>query len=285
MKFQRKWAVCLTAVMLTLAMLATLAFAAQKKLGVDWSAGVIRVKGVGAGKDIYKKKNPGIYRAQAKRAAMMDAQRNLAEAVKGVRVTSESTMEDMILQSDMVRTRVDAIIKGMVEVESNYMDDGSFEIILEMPLFGAKDSLADAAFIPFKDEPRVTFEKPADVTVVNNPTVVNNNYTGLIIDCREAGNLNPVMSPVIKNADGTKIYGYQNLDPEKVVMNGMASYSGDVSDQVSRSRAGVNPLIIKATALSNFNANPVVSAEDADKILAANQRDKFLDNCAVVFVK
>ena len=285
MKFQRKWTVCLTAVMLTLAMLATLAFAAEKKLGVDWSTGVIRVKGVGAGKDIYKKKNPGIYRAQAKRAAMMDAQRNLAEAVKGVRVTSESTMEDMILQSDMVRTRVDAIIKGMVEVESNYMADGSFEIILEMPLFGAKDSLADAAFIPFKDEPRVPFAQPANVTIATNPTVINNNYTGLIVDCRGLGNVNPVMSPVIKNADGTKIYGYQNLDPEKVVMNGMASYAGDVSDQVSRTRAGINPLIIKATALSNFNANPVVSAEDADKILAANQHDKFLDNCAVVFVK
>lgn len=281
MRFTKKLTAMLSAVILTLAMLAVTFAEGQ----VDWNKGVIRSIGMGAGKPEYQKKNPGVYRAQAKRAAIMDAQRNLAETVNGVRVTSESTMEDMILQSDVVRTRIDSMIKNMTEVSSKYSDDGVYEVVLEMPIFGATNSLSEVAFIPFKDEPKVSFPSPVDNSIINQPTIINNNYTGLVIDCRGLGGLNPVMSPVIKNASGQAIYGHQNLDYDKIIVNGMASYANDVNDEISRSRAGSNPLVVKAVKLSDFNANPIVSAEDSDKILATNQHNKFLDNCAVVFVK
>ena len=273
MRFSKKLAACLTAVMLMLAMMATTAFA--EKGTVDWNKGVIRAMGIGAGKSTTK--NPGLYRAQARRAAIMDAQRNLAETVKGVRVTSDSTMEDLELKYDVVRTQVDAIIKGMNEVSSQLMDDGTYEVVLEMPIFGAMDSLSDAAFLPFKDEPKVSFPQPSTSTSV---TV---NYTGLIIDCRGM-NLNCVMSPVIKNDNNQAIYGHQNLDYDKIIVNGMASYANSAEDEISRSRAGNNPLIVKAVNLADLNANPVVSTADADKILAANRQGKFLENCAVVFI-
>lgn len=272
-RFSKKLAACLTAAMLMLAMMATTAFA--EKGTVDWNKGVIRAMGIGAGKSTTK--NPGLYRAQARRAAIMDAQRNLAETVKGVRVTSDSTMEDLELKYDVVRTQVDAIIKGMNEVSSQLMDDGTYEVVLEMPIFGAADSLSDAAFLPFKDEPKVSFPQPSTSTSV---TV---NYTGLIIDCRGM-NLNCVMSPVIKNDNNQAIYGHQNLDYDKIIVNGMASYANSAEDEISRSRAGNNPLIVKAVNLADLNANPVVSTADADKILAANRQGKFLENCAVVFV-
>ena len=280
--WSKKFFMCFATAMLVLTMMA-MVFAAEAS--IDWSRNVVRATGIGAGKSNFQNKNPGVYRAQAKRAAMMDAQRNLAETVKGVRVTSDSTMEDMILQSDVVRTRVDALIKGMTEVSSQYYDDGTYEVTLEMPLFGAQDSLSEAAFIPFKDEPKVSFPTPTDVTIINQPTVINNNYSGLIVDCRGLGGLNPVMSPVIKNADGQAIYGHQNLDYDKIIVNGMASYANDANVEISRSRAGSKPLVVKAVALSDLNANPVVSVADADKILAANQHDNFLGNCSVVFVK
>lgn len=283
MKFTKKFLTYLSVLVITLTTITAITFAEEGT--VSWNNGVVRATGIGAGKPAYQKKNPGVYRAQAKRAAIMDAQRNLTEAVKGVRVTSDSTMEDMILQSDVVRTRVDNIIKSMSEVSSQYYDDGTYEVVLEMPIFGASDSLAEAAFIPFKDEPKIPFPSPIDVTIVNQPTVINNNYTGLVIDCRGLGGLNPVMSPVIKNANGQAIYGHQNLDYDKIIVNGMASYANDTLDQTSRNRAGSNPLVVKATSLSDLNANPVVSVADADKILAANQYDRFLENCAVVFVK
>ena len=62
-------------------------------------------------------------------------------------------------------------------------------------------------------------------------------------------NLNPVMSPVIKNANGQAIYGHKNLDYDKIIVNGMASYAGDAYDQISRERAGNNPIVVKASRL------------------------------------
>ncbi|MBR3746227.1 MAG: hypothetical protein IKN27_04625, partial [Selenomonadaceae bacterium] len=252
--------------------------------------GVVRATGFGAGKAAFLKKNPGLYREQARRAATMDAQRKLAEAVEGVQVTATSTMADLELEHDIVKTTVNALIKGITEVSVEYVDGGrNCRVVLEMPLFGSasstgSDSLSEAAFLPFKDTPKTDFPSPVDTTVATQPTVINQNYTGLIIDCRGM-NINCVMSPVIKNADGTKIYGHENLDYDKIIVNGMAAYSNDAYDQISSQRAGKNPLVIKAIRLDDLNANPVVSVADADKILAANVHDKFLNNCAVVFVK
>ena len=269
---------CLSAIMLL-----ALTMTAIADSPVDWGKGVVRATGIGAGKK-GTPQNSGIYRAQAKRAAIMDAQRNLAENVKGVRITAESTMEDLSLQSDVVRTRVDTIIKGMNEVSSQFNEDGTYEVVLEMPLFGGGDSLASAAFLPFKDEQKVSFPAPTKAVTDSGEQGGGTGYTGLIVDCRGM-NINFVMSPVIKNADGTNIYGHQNLDYDKIIVNGMVSYATSADDQVSRSRAGSNPLVVKAVSLSDLNANPVLSVADADKVLAANQRAKFLDSCAVVFLK
>ncbi|MBR1761154.1 MAG: hypothetical protein IJ741_08245, partial [Schwartzia sp.] len=106
-------------------------------------------------------------------------------------------------------------------------------------------------------------------------------YTGLIVDCSGLG-LRPVMSPVIKNADGTPIYGYKNLDSAKVIAKGMAGYTQNAT---SAPRAGSRPLVVKAVALENHNGNPIVSVADANRILVENKASGFLDNCAVVFVR
>jgi hypothetical protein len=98
--------------------------------------------------------------------------------------------------------------------------------------------------------------------------------------------LEAVMSPVIKNNNGQPICGYKNLDIDKVIEYGMASYAYSANDSVSSSRAGNNPLVVKAQRVDGtIPGNPVVSVADADKILIANQSDMFLENCNVVFVK
>ena len=254
---------------------------------IDWSKGVIRVTGQGVGKSQYKSTSPGQYRLTGIQAARMDAQRQLVSYIEGIQVTAESSMAEFALKYDTVKTQTAGLIKNAVEIgEPKYnSENDTWEVVMEMKLYGGPKSVASVAFIPLKDEPRISFPKPVNKNVITEPTVVNQNYTGLIVDCSGLGELNPVMSPVIKNTDGTKIYGHQNLDPDKIVVNGMASYADSVDDPINQSRAGNKPLIIKAVSLSDLNATPVVSIEDADKILAANQSDKFLDNCAVVFVK
>ena len=257
--------------------------------GTDWEKGVIRVTGIGYAKAGAKRGQRG----QAQQAARMDAQRKLVEAVKGVNVDAESTMEDLMLVNDKVRTSVSGTIKHFVQIgESKYYDDGACELILEMPLFGQDNSLAQSAFIPLKNEPKVPFPQPTSTSItvdVDINTTVggisSGRYTGLVVDCSGLG-LESVMSPVVKNNNNQAIYGAKNLDIDKVIEMGMASYATSANDSVSRDRAGNNPLVVKAVKVDGIiKGNPVVSVADSDKILIANQSDMFLDNCAVVFVK
>ena len=278
MSFKRL-ATCLTAALLILSMAAV--FAAVEGT-TDWGTGTIRVTGNGVGKAKYKNSNPGQYMLTARQAARMDAQRKLAEYVDGVYVTGNSSMADLALEDDRVSTMLKGVVlRNAIEVGEPVFNKeyGTCEVKMEIRMFGGTNSLSAAAFLPFKDEPKVAFPAPSV-----NVAKASVNYTGLVIDCRGL-NLNPVMSPVIKNANGQAIYGHQNLDYDKIIVNGMASYAGDAYDQISRDRAGNNPIVVKAARLDDINANPVVSVADADKILSANQSDKFLENCAVVFVK
>lgn len=280
MKCKRKIVAYLTALVLVLSMSVAIA---QPGTDIDWNAGVVRVTGEGVGMQKYKK-IPGKYRLTAAKAARMDAQAKLVEYM-GVQVTTNASMTDYEIDTYVVKTFAEGVVKNAKEIgEPQYFEDGTCKVVMEMKLFGGKGSVAEVAYLPFKDEPKVSFPQPTNATVINQPTIVNNNYTGLVIDC-SGMDINCVMSPVIKNASGTKIYGHQNLDYDKIIVNGMASYANNISDQISRSRAGNNPLVVKAVRLEDLSANPVVSVEDADRILAANQHDRFLENCAVVFVR
>ena len=89
------------------------------------------------------------------------------------------------------------------------------------------------------------------------------------------------MSPVIKNASGQAIYGYKNLDYDKVVSGGMAGYT---TDPAKATRAGSNPLYVKAVSVDK-NANPVLSVADANRVLIENGATGFLDATNVVFVR
>lgn len=278
MSFKRL-ATCLAAAAIMLTMLAVTFAQDLDGVEVDFMAGVVRVTGQGVGKGAYKD-NPGKFRLTASKAARMDAQAKLVEYI-GVQVETNASMTDYEIDTYQVKTSAQGIIRNAKEIGSPQYDptDGTCTVIMEMNLYGGKGSVAEVAYLPFKDEPKVAFPAPTAKVAKSGA-----NYTGLVIDCRGM-NLNPVMSPVIKNANGQAIYGHKNLDYDKIIVNGMASYAGDAYDQISRDRAGNNPIVVKAARLDDINANPVVSVADADKILSANQSDKFLENCAVVFVK
>lgn len=105
-------------------------------------------------------------------------------------------------------------------------------------------------------------------------------YTGVIIDCTGLG-LRPVMSPVIKAENGRPIYGYKNLDSDKVVQSGMASYTRSDADAT---RAGTNSLRLRAVSVDG-GANPVLSSADANRLLLENGVSGFLDATNVVFIR
>ena len=357
----------------------------------QWDGGTIRVVGLG----VAPAGTSGTQaEALARRAAISDAYRQLAEQVNGVNVDASTTVENLMLANMTVRTHVSALIKGVEIREEKAQRDGSYTVTLELPVYGS-GSLASTVFAPNKipepwtspqsvyvpyqpqnydttgygtydraqmqssaanrvtapmplhpttpavvpnplrptqpavttpaapsepaplrpthptpqtstmpDTPAPTVQTPvtpaptvqpptAPVPAVQAPIAPTTppaeivptgqavgGYTGVIIDCTGLG-LRTAMSPVIKAENGRPIYGYKNLDSDKVVQNGMASYARSDADAT---RAGANPLRLRAVSIDN-GANPVLSANDANRLLLENSASGFLDATNVVFLR
>ena len=220
----------------------------------------------------------------ARTAAIADAQRRLAEAAEEVRVEGETTVKMNTLADDTVRTSVAATLKGAQIVDEKWNNEGYYEVTMQVSIFGV-GGLAQAV-MPKPADPPIAFPTPSPVQPSpTNPSTtvkitVSGGYTGVIVDCR-GFNLNPVMSPVIKDSSGVKLYGHQNLDYDMVIRDGMASYAHDMSQAT---RAGSNPLVIKAERLDDHNANPVLSVTDGNRMLLENNSAGFLSKTAVVFL-
>src|SRR5512143_869606 len=140
---------------------------------INWTTGEVSATGIGA--PPAKAANAAQARAMAERAAFVVALRNLLETVKGVRVDSETLVENFMVKSDVVRTRVDGIVKGARSVRTSYMSDGSVEIQVAMPLTGAlMDALVPEDFgrpvgMPAPQKPAVPAPAPAKPAPLSKP--------------------------------------------------------------------------------------------------------------------
>ena len=350
----------------------------------QWDGGKIRVEGLGIAPADARGTQA---EALARRAALSDAYRQLAEQINGVNVDATTTVESMMLMNTTVRTHVTALIKGAQIIDESARRDGSYVVTMEIPVYGS-GSLASSVFtrietraawaapesvyapytpVPYDTTGYGTYERtqsqtpsspilqaamgatpsaavttpaaqtppavattparpahpaatvaptmpaapvvtPAAPTTPSAPVVTPaapltpaaptasaapvtpaeivptgsavGGCTGVIIDCTDLG-LRPAMSPVIKAENGQPIYGYKNLDVDKVVRSGMASYA---HSDAEATRAGANPLRLRAVSVDR-SANPVLSANDANRLLLENGVSGFLDATNVVFIR
>jgi len=70
----------------------------------------------------------------ARRAARADAIRKLAERIKGLTITSETTVKDFVTESDVINTAMMAFLNGMREKKVTHMEDGTCEVVMEVTL-------------------------------------------------------------------------------------------------------------------------------------------------------
>lgn len=258
----------------------------------------------------------------ARRAAIVDAQRNLVETINGTAVTAETNMENYIIKSDVVRTKVNGVITGARIVSEDITREGIYHVVMSVPMYGVR-SVAEAAIPALLGpdytptpilEPSDSYEPatvpdvsaPVDTTAPSAPaaetpatdlgpaptavTAMNGGYTGLIIDARGA-NMIRAFGPNIFDTNGRTIYSVHNVDESYAIKYGIVSYA-EGSDAWQKaetgqlSRVGSKPLIIRMTSPKQrhvYNCDVIISAADADRILAENQKTHFLENCAVTF--
>ena len=246
---------------------------AQMRGEVDWDKGVVTVMGVGVPKE-------GVSRAQARilaeRAAEVNAYRGLAEFLRGVHVTSETTVEDAMVKDDHIRARVDVMIKGARQVgRTVYDEDGVARVSVAISL---RDNLADALL------PEEGFSPGDSVSVETPDASPASGITGLIVDASGLG-LVPAIAPKIVDETGQVVYGARIVSREAAVQNGMAAYGKDLETARKNDRVGSNPLVIKGTRAEGKNkTNLVISSADAQRVREAVEGRTFLNQCRLVFV-
>lgn len=99
--------------------------------GVNWSQGVVFAHGYGTARDNLQE---GQKRIMARRAAIVDGQRNLLEITKGVRITSELDTAGA-MRNPTIATRVEGIIRGAVPIREHYQNS-VYTVTMAMPLAG-----------------------------------------------------------------------------------------------------------------------------------------------------
>lgn len=133
---------------------------------INWTVGEVYAVGIGA--PPASAVNAAQARAMAERAAYVVALRNLLETVKGVRIDSQSVVENFMTKSDVIRTQVDGIVKGARIVKTRYLSDGSVETLVAMPMKGAflnvilPETFGSAGPAPSKPAPTIPV-RPSDI--------------------------------------------------------------------------------------------------------------------------
>lgn len=258
---------------------------------VNWSAGYIEAVGIGAPPDRSIGKINA--RPMALRAAKVDAYRNLLEITKGVRVDSTTTIKDFTVESDIINTQVEGLVKGARVVNQEYLSDGTVEVKLRIPLF---ENLAKI-MVPLSIEKRkavvppepavqepVAPVAPAPPAPVVTAPAAPIAYTGLVIDARGI-QARPAMSPRIFDEDGKEVYGSANVEREYAVQQGMSGYARDLTAAQSNQRVTANPVTVKALKTGGAGkADVIISNADAQQIRASAEKASFMKQCRVMIV-
>lgn len=262
--------------------------------------GILEVTGFGtAPQDLNSKVQA---RMMARRAAKVDAQRNLLETLQGVRITSGTTVKDFQLQSDLIANRVKGMLRGAFVVrESITEEEGTFVAELQMAVCINSEPLACKAkttltqivhsalaqtpeadrYRPdaqIPEQPASQIEQPSEV----QPEAPSGVYTGLIIDV-SSQQFSPYLDVRVKTATGKELYGPGHFDPDEG--GDWLHWARNVDSARSmQDIIGTQPLVVAATGIA-AESDIIVSDDDAIDIFRANvQNGNFLKQGKVIFV-
>ena len=284
---------------------------------VDWTAGTIEAHGVGfasvedaGGKEIAKR--------MAERAAMADAYRQLAETVQGVRVSSKSTLRDLAITEDVVRTFVEGWVRGARVRESHFTEtpDGDIqaEVTMEAPIDGRggfaaallpyvrKRIVDDVAPEPKKETPReitpptqspaptplpdAATSQPADephadaATPRPEATPASGEITGILFDARGTG-YRYTLFPRVVSEDDKNVFDLsmvKNLEEQGF----FSPFASSIDEGRKHPKVAYYPVEVKAVSADGITV--VISREDAEKLLRLNEQKAYLYDGKILFV-
>ena len=258
----------------------------EKERGLlDLSSDYIEAEGMG----VNPTGNSGAQgKALARRAAIVDLQRNLLEFMNGVRVDARTTMENF-MADDRVRTELHGIIKN-VELLDGEWDGESYAIRGRIKMGQVRVVMAPSLPAP---QPLPVYGATPDVTIVLEPEPpapkaapaakkpAPQRYTGLVIDVRHLPYA-PAMTFQVFDASGRQVYDISNVSMERFNTSGLCAYFNNIEIAKGDLRVTASPIMAKATKLADGNVNIIISNADAAKVRASSP--DFRRDCKVIVV-
>ena len=104
--------------------------------GVDWAAGKIHATGYGMPPQ--NTSNETVRREMAKRAALADAQRNMLTTIAQIRIDADRTVKSA-MRNKVVAVKIEGYLRGVTIVSERERENGTLEVVLELPLTGPAD--------------------------------------------------------------------------------------------------------------------------------------------------
>ncbi len=284
---------------------------------IDWVSHKLIATGIGVAPS--NAPNRMKAKALAQRAAIVVAQRNLMEVIKGVHIDSTTVVEDFMVVNDTVATKVKGILTSAGVESLRVLDDNSIEVTMSIPLKGelaetllqmspVSVSFSDASITDSGQgeqpqqikQPATAFEAkrkdlpgPSPAVGSSSSTVAPSShtladtdpveYTGLLIDARGTG-FQPCLKP--------NVYGRQKLlypgayvDQSEAIDNGYVGYFRNMNEARVSERINPRPYTVKALKAIDGQRSLIISSEAFDLlVMIVKTPDNFLSSRRVVIV-
>lgn len=287
--------------------------------GINWSKGIVYANGYGTAK-------AGLSAAQkrilSRRAAVVDAQRNLLEITKGVRISSILKTGQAMKESPEITTRVEGIIKGAQITRDHYQNDiatitmsmpisGKFlramyptvDLTFEHTIYRILDFIvppvrASDAFIISNEPEANAYRKliqwlqqnaSTDLNAILNEAVIqyetSARFSGLIIDASSVPAFELATIPKIRDETGKILYPSKDTSYDDIVNKRGVTYDFDLQDAIRNQRVAATPFIIKA--ISTYKSLPsdlIITTADAGKIMQSQSTIAAMNKAGVLIV-
>jgi hypothetical protein len=287
--------------------------------GINWSQGVVYANGYGTAK-------PGMSSAQrrilSRRAAVVDAQRNLLEITKGVRINSIIKTGQAMKDSPEVTARVQGIVKGARITRDHYQNDIA-TVTMAMPISGKflrtmvpapelavgssfdrilgliiPPAMASESFV-IKSEPEAKAYRRLiqwirrnatddlntilDTAIIEYETTAK--FSGLLIDASSVPAFELATIPKIRDETGKILYPSKDTSYDDIVNKRGVTYDFDLQDAIRNQRVATTPFVINA--LSTYKSLPsdlIITTSDAEKIMQSQSTRQAMNKAGVLIV-
>lgn len=250
---------------------------AQPQADINWSNGYIIASGQGTAPPGEHK---GKARIKATIAAKVAAQRNLLEVIKGVRITSQTTVQDAMLSEDIIRTRIDGMLKGAYMVGDPFLEmvEGVpvVTVTMKVCLNGMPKECADRPTLTNVLEldsrpvpayvPKITLVDPVPPSLPPadspkprgwQPPAYDSSkpVTGLVVHLGGHYFERELLPVVITQGrpDQITVYSVKVVKPSVVRTYGAVRYADNADTIRSSQTLGMNPMIVTAEAVTKDN--------------------------------